>query len=69
MKTCKILSMEQSQNCPEMRHYKVLYRGREYTETTSYYNSPVYEVGATYICDTYKDKHGGTRIAIYGKKN
>ncbi len=69
MKTCKILSMEQSKNCPEMRYYKILYRGREYYVTTDLFDAPVYEVGATYNCETYKDKHGGLHVAVYGKKN
>lgn len=68
MKTCKILSVEQSANCQELKHYKILYRGREYIETTKYHDSPVYEVGATYICNTNKDTRGGLSISIYSKK-
>lgn len=68
MKTCKILSMEQSQNCRWIRSYTILYRGREYAESTDLYSAPIYEVGATYICDTYKDKRGNLRVIIHGKK-
>lgn len=67
MKTCKILSVEQSKNCPEMKHYNILYRGREYVETTKFYDSPAYEVGATYKCNTYKDTRGGLHISICEK--
>lgn len=67
MKTCKILSIEQSQNCPEMKHYKILYRGREYVETTKNYDSPVYEVGSVYCCDTFKDGRGNLCFGIYKK--
>ncbi len=52
-----------------MRYYKILYRGREYYVTTDLFDAPVYEVGATYNCETYKDKHGGLHVAVYGKKN
>lgn len=64
MKTCKILSVGQSTNCPEMKHYTILYRGREYVETTKTYNAPTYNIGTMYICSTFKDRRGNLRLSI-----
>ena len=68
MKTAKIIEKEQSQACPYMTHYTLVYRGREYNKSLQGEEQNKFDVGDTVdILSTYRSKHNNLCLSLGNK--
>lgn len=68
MKTAKVLEKEHSVTCPDLIHYTLLYRGREYTETR-HVSRTQFNIGDEIVVDTYRGRGGFLGFIVGGKLN